>query len=276
MQRIRIGSLIGVGIAIGLFVVACGGSSGQNAQAEAEWTWLTETKQELDGKRAQLADLRQKAMDAQVAEAVAEDMEAEEVEGEIEEIEEDFGSQITDFEEEIAGQTDEFTVRLVAFLNSDPMTEGEEPTERQVAALGLKSSEDIILAQEWIEKGGDYKRAIEIYETALMFDSGNSELTQALAQAQADRWMNEERFAVVATGMSEAEVRMHLGQANLHNVREYEDKGVIAWFYPTAEGGSAAAVWFQLDDDGLMTVYQVKFQAVDPKKLAEAAAAEEG
>ena len=59
-------------------------------------------------------------------------------------------------------------------------------------------------------------------------------------------------------------------------MREYEDKGVTAWFYPTDKDGSAAAVWFQHNDAGLVTVYQVKFQAVDPKQLAEAAAADEG
>jgi hypothetical protein len=87
--------------------------------------------------------------------------------------------------------------------------------------------------------------------------------------------MDEERFAAVKKGMLEAEVRMLIGQANLHNVRKYDDKSVVAWFFPTAKDGSAAAVWFQPDDDGALRVYQIKFQAVDPKKLA-GAAEEEG
>ena len=81
--------------------------------------------------------------------------------------------------------------------------------------------------------------------------------------------MSEERFMAVEKGMGEVEVRSLLGQANLHNIRKYDDKDVVAWFYPTAEGGEAAAVWFRPDDAGALRVYQIKFQAVDPKKLAE-------
>ena len=64
--------------------------------------------------------------------------------------------------------------------------------------------------------------------------------------------------------------RRVLGQVNLHNVREYPDKDVVAWFYPTAEDGSAAAVWFQpAKDGGALEVYQIKFKAIDPSQMAE-------
>jgi len=276
MQRVSIGLLIGVLVVITLGAVGCsGGSSSQDAAADAEWTWLTETKQSLDKKRQELAELRRQAAEEQdevgtVEEVAAEvEEEGEEGLGTIEEEIDDLDARIDALEEELAAETDEFTQRLVQFLNADPMIEGEPPTERQIAALRMKSSEDMILAQEWIEKGGDYKRAIEIYETALMFDPDNPELAAALEEAQANRWMAEERFAMVTKGMTQAEVRSLLGQANLHNIRKYEDKGVEAWFYPTAEDGSAAAVWFQPDKSGTLTVYQVKFEAVDPKQLAE-------
>ncbi len=270
MQRVRSGLLIGVLVTITLGTVACGGgSSGQSAEADAEWAWLTEAKQSLDGKRQELSDLRQQAMEAEIGAEEAAEVGAEEVEGEMATEEVDFEAEITALEDEIAADTDAFTQRLVMFLNADPMIEGEPPTERQVAALRLKSSEDIILAQEWIDKGGDYKRAIDIYMTALGFDPDNDDLKQALADAESNRWMTEERFAVVEKGMGEVEVRSLLGQANLHNIRKYDDKDVVAWFYPTAEGGAAAAVWFRPDDAGAMKVYQIKFEAVDPKKFVE-------
>jgi hypothetical protein len=82
--------------------------------------------------------------------------------------------------------------------------------------------------------------------------------------------MTEEKFAVAEKGMSEADIRRVLGQVNLHNIREYPDKDVVAWFYPTAEDGSAAAVWFQPEKDtGALEVYQVKFKAIDPSQMAE-------
>jgi hypothetical protein len=275
MQRVRFGLLIGLLVAITLGTVACGGgSSGGSAEADAEWAWLTEAKQTLDSKRQELSDLRRQATEAEIAGEEAAESGAEEVEGEVISEAIDCEAEIAALEEEIAADTDAFTQRLVVFLNADPMIEGEPPTERQTAALRLKSSEDIILAQEWIDKGGDYKRAIDIYTTALGFDPDNEELRSALEAAELNRWMSEERFAAVEKGMGEAEVRSLLGQANLHNVRRYDDKDVVAWFYPTAEGGAAAAVWFRPDDSGALRVYQIKFQAVDPKKMAEAAEAE--
>ncbi len=126
------------------------------------------------------------------------------------------------------------------------------------------------MAKEWVVKGGDYKRAIEIINTAMMFDADNPELEAALAEFEANRYMTEERFAAAEKGMSDAEVRKVLGQVNLHNVRDYPDKDVVAWFYPTAEDGSAAAVWFQPDEEtGVLEAYQLKFKAIDPSQLAE-------
>lgn len=274
MQRTRTGLLVGAALAVVVLVAACGGggaSKEEQLKAE-EWAWLTDTKQTLDTKRQELADLvAQAEMEAaEVTEAVAEEVGegAEEVGEAVAEI--DLGAQIAELGAEVEDLTETFSNRLVAFLNSDPMIEGEEPTESQINALRMKSSEDIILAQEWIVRGGDYKRAIEIVNTAIMFDEGNPELEAALADFEANRFMSEEKFAAAEKGMGEADIRRVLGQANLHNVREYPDKDVVAWFYPTAEDGRAAAVWFQPDKEtGVLEVYQIKFEAIDPTQMAE-------
>ena len=273
MQRTRTGLLVGAVLAVVVLVAACGGggpSKEEQARAE-EWAWLTETKQILDGKRQELADLViQAEMEAtEVAEEVAEVVEegAEEVGEAVAEI--DLGAQIQELGAEVETLTEEFSNRLVAFINFDPMIEGEEPTEGQINALRMKSSEDIVLAREWIVRGGDYKRAIEVVKTAMMFDEGNPELEAALVEFEANRYMNEEWFAAAEKGMSDDDIRRVLGQANLHNVREYPDKEVVAWFYPTAEDGSAAAVWFQPNKDtGVLEVYQIKFMAIDPSQMA--------
>jgi len=256
-----------------LAIAACGGGSSKDDQANAEeWAWLTEAKQNLDAKRQELADLRAAAATAATAaEEMDEEGEAgseEEAESVVEEI--DYAAQITALESEIETLSDEFTTRLVGFLNADPMIEGEEPTERQRAALRMKSSEDIVLADEWIQKGGDYKRALDILNTAAMFDPDNPDLEAAIERAETERYMSAERFGLAEKGMTEDEVRAVLGQVNLLNVREYPDKDVVAWFFPTAEDGSAAAVWFQPDkDSGELRVYQVKYDAINPGEMGE-------
>ena len=75
---------------------------------------------------------------------------------------------------------DELDRRLVDFINADPPREGEKPSGRLLAALRMKSDEDILLAHHFIEQGGDYRRAIEIYEAALAVDPDNPRLEQEL------------------------------------------------------------------------------------------------
>lgn len=72
--------------------------------------------------------------------------------------------------------------------------------------------------------------------------------------------MTSERFKAVKKGMTENEVREALGPPNLFNVREYEDRGVTAWFYPKDEAGAAAGVWFRMKDH---KVYRINFDAIE-------------
>ncbi len=62
--------------------------------------------------------------------------------------------------------------------------------------------------------------------------------------------------------MTEAEVRAALGQPNLRNIREYPERNVVAWFYPTTEAGDAAAIWFRPNKAGDKIVYQTKYEAI--------------
>ncbi len=245
--------------AVALLVTACGGGAEDDPLA-ADWAALEQQKAALDAKRQELADLT-----ARAAAAVEEEVEdgAEEAVAEGEAAVEDLSAQIEALQAEVSAEAEAFASSLVNFLNADPMIEGEPITERQQAAIRMKSSEDMALAQEWIDEGGDYKRAIQIYDQALVLDPDNPELQAARAAAEEGRYVSEERFAAAKKGMTDAEIKATLGTPLHYNVRTYEDRGVTAWFYPTSESGSAAAVWFRPDDDGVLKVYQVKYDAVE-------------
>jgi len=199
--------------------------------AQAEWNWLQETRKELDRRRTAIAGSAGKA-DPKLVQGTE-------------------------------ALTLEFNRRLVALINADPPVQGEPLSERQKAAIRMKSDEDILVAREHIEEGGDYQRAIEIYEEALAVDPDNPRLAAELAKARQRRFITAEAFAQVKEGMKDAEVRTLLGQPNLHNVREYAERGVIAWFYPKDESGAAAGVWFEKKPGGLV-VYELDFEAIQP------------
>jgi len=259
--------------AVMVLVAACGTGTDPEEEARSqEWQWLQQTKQELDAKRAQLAELaaqaplpEEPATEGEPADEPATDEEDGEEAATV-----GAAARIAALEEEITALSEQFSSRLVDFLNDDPIVEGQPPSERQLAALRMKGDEDMALAQEWIDKGGDYKRAIDIYTTALQLDPENERLLAALAAAEANRYMSADRFAQAEEGMSREEVRALLGQPNLHNIRQYADRGVVAWFYPTSATGDAAGVWFEVNDEtGESSAYQLRYDAIQHEEGGE-------
>jgi hypothetical protein len=205
----------------------------QSPAPEAEWAWIQKAKQKLDGEREKLAGGAHDPRLARRTEVLAA----------------------------------ELNRRLVELINADPPVQGEPLTGRQQAAIRMKSDEDIRLARQFIAQGGDYQRAIDIYEEALLVDPGNAQLREELKQAAARRYMTRETFVQIKEGMDQQEVRHLLGQPNLHNVRNYPDRDVVGWFYPKDRSGAAAAVWFH-DDGGRLTVYLLDFDALQPRSPA--------
>jgi hypothetical protein len=152
--------------------------------------------------------------------------------------------------------------RLVAYLNADPPIEGARLSARQLAALRMKSDEDLAAARQFVERAGDYRQAVDILEGALAVDPRNPRLREELARLQAARYMTAARFARAVPGMTADQVRAALGPPNAHDVRAYPDRQVVAWFYPR-DGGAAAAVWFA-QRDGAPTAYLCDWNALPP------------
>lgn len=212
----------------------------------AQWDWLEQTKQRLDEQRARLAQL----------EAATETGKPP-------------SEELLRLRKEVGDLGEDFNRRLVEYVNAHASS-GETPGERQAAAIRMKSDEDILLAREYIEEAGDYRRAIEIYETALAADPENPRLRTELETAKARRYITRERFALVREGMAQEEIRRLLGPPNLQDVRDYPERGVTAWFYPKDASGAAAAVWFR-KGDSTTEAYQLDFDAIQPPAAAPTA-----
>ncbi len=181
----------------------------------------------------------------------------------------------TELRREVERRADELSRHLVAFLNDDPPREKEPLSPRQAQAIRWKSEEDIHLARGYVERAGDFRRAVDILEAALALDPGHADLRAELARIRAARFVSPERFAKVKNGMSPEEVRAVLGAPNPHNVREYLERGpgrgVIGWFYPKDDRGAAAGVWFT-KERGEPSVYRTDFSAIQPEGESRPAA----
>ncbi len=246
--------------------------SGASSASEGEWKWLQATKTRLDAQRARLAQLEagtpKPANPADPATPADPANPAD----------------IARLRDGVSRLSVELNQRLVAFINDNATvagiaddagaagTDGKTPgprsplnelDERLRAAIRMKSGEDALLAREFIEQGGDYRRAIEIYETALATDPDNESLRKELEAAKARRYISAARFKLVREAMKEDEVRRLLGPPNRQDVREYPERGVTAWFYPKDASGAAAAVWFH-SKGANREVYLLDFDAIRP------------
>lgn len=268
-HHLVLATLLGLALLAGL---ACqSGDSAAETERQAAWTELQEMKSELDGAREELAALRQPAAAEAEAGATPAAAEGTGTEAGTDATAGDATAQIAQAEESVQAQADAFSQKLVAFINENPIIEGSEPTPTQQGALDMHIEESMGIAREYIEEGGDYRQAIQIYQQALALDPDNTALQAAIAEAEAGRFMTEERFAQVEEGMTDDEIRDLLGPVNLRNIRDYEDGARIAWFYVREQDGYAAGVFFQREDDGSYTVYSSDFDAVTPQQEQEAA-----
>ena len=206
-----------------------------NASRQAEWKSIAATRTQLEHQREELASLReQSAAGAAV------------------------GPQIAAARADIAKLADELTRRLAAYINADPPSPGKPMSPEQLAAVRMKSAEDLLLGRDYIDLQGDYGTAADIYQRALAIDPNNLELKRAFDEAMAKQFMTPERFAQVRKGMSQAQVIGLLGRPLGSNVRDFPEKKVTAWFYPKNASGEKAGVFFTTEK----IVYATDFNAV--------------
>jgi hypothetical protein len=217
-------------------LLGCPRGGGATREAR-EWSWLVETKRSLDAERDRLATLPP-------------------------------GADAARREGDAARRAAGYQTRLQRYLERHGPEPGQPVSPRERAALHMRSDEAVRAAREFIARAGDYRQAVEICESALALDPAYPPLERQLAAAKADRYVTAERFAKVKPGMAPAEVRGLLGQPNLHDIRDYPQRGLIAWFYPKDGAGAAAAVWFKRVANAPGPVFQADFDALDPHRDA--------
>lgn len=235
---------------------------------EAQWAAIETTRQQLADKRGALEQAQAAAAAAAAEEGTAEPAVDETATAEAEGAAAPAGD-VTALETEVVALTEQFNQQLVDFINANPPVVGETPPERVQQAIRMKSDEDVLIAREYIAQGGDYVRALQIYDAALEVDPDYERLQQLRAEAESMRFMTEERFAQVEEGMTQDQVREMLGPVNLRNVRDYEENQAVAWFYPRDDRGAAAAVWFNKNRKGEYVVYQMDFHFKDTAEETE-------
>ncbi len=232
-------------------VAACGPSEEERtatARAEA-WAELEEAQAALNAKRSDLDQLRAQA----AAPGEGEDAEA-------------LAAQAEALDGEVGADGEAFSQKLVNYINEAEWDLGGELNEEQRAAFAMKSGEDMYLAQEYVVKGGDYRRAIEIVQRAQGVDPDNPDLAARIAEYEAARYVSVEQLAEVKRGMTEAEVESVLGKVFHSYVRNFPDENVFAWFYPKDPeqhgAGAAVGVFFREND---RKVYRTDPNAVEGK-----------
>lgn len=236
-------------------LVACGPSEEERvatARADA-WAELQEDQAALNAKRGELAGLRARA----AAPGEEDDVEA-------------LNTEIEALDNEVGNDGEAFSTKLVNYINEAEWELDGEMTDEQRDAFAMKSGEDMYLAEEYVVKGGDYRRAVEILERSLGVDPDNADLQARLAEYQEARYITAERLAEVKRGMTEAEVEALLGKVFHRNVREFDAENVFAWFYPKNPeehgDGAAAGVFFR---EGDRQVYRTDANAVEGRTEEE-------
>ncbi|NOZ77923.1 MAG: hypothetical protein GXP48_01840 [Acidobacteria bacterium] len=169
--------------------------------------------------------------------------------------------QIKADEQDVSKKYDEVQDKLATFLNFALNNAPKAP--QTAAALKIYSDEAINNAETAIREAGDYKKAIEILQTAVgYYESAGLTpyklLKQKMTLYDQMQFITKDRFDAVKKGMSEEEVSKTAGYPYYMNKKH--EKGVDFWLYPRRDGG-AAAIYFNRHHK----VYSKRWNAVKPK-----------
>lgn len=225
----------------------------QFAAVQEQYQALVEMRAEIEAAELRVAELEATAENKLTDEEKAE---LEELQGRLETLES---------ERDAAFET-------VQGLLADLLNVGinEYPDSPETAeALVMYSDEAILVADDMVEKAGDYKKAIDHLSNAeSYFDAAGltpyHPLVAKIAELDDWRFITEERFDQIKNGMTKDEVADVAGQVYYRNIKEAPDKGVETWLYKKREGG-AAAVYFRTKTD---KVYDKDWEAVPAASVA--------
>ncbi len=159
---------------------------------------------------------------------------------------------------------EEVTGNLAEFLNTALNDYPDAPETKQ--ALDMYSIEAILVAEDMVDKAGDYAKAIDhLYAAGSLYDQVGFDIYPGIDEKIA--WLNEwrfitqERFDAVEKGMTKEEVQVVVGVPYYQNIQKDEKRGVETWLYRKADGG-AAAIYFKMKND---KVYNKNFEAIKTK-----------
>ncbi len=137
---------------------------------------------------------------------------------------------------------------LANFLNTALNDAPQAP--ETLEGLKIYAEDTILNAKDFMNEAGDYRKAVELLETAQSyFESVSapvpSELTSLLEEARKFRFITKERFDQVQKGMTTEQVKGITGTPLALNVREQEVKGrkVTIWLF-RSESGDIASFFF--------------------------------
>jgi len=131
-------------------------------------------------------------------------------------------------------------------------------------AAAMFAREKIALGDEYMNVLSRYDRAIELYREALRYESQNPDALRKIGEAEQRRFVSMTSFAVVKTGMKEAEVQKLVGMPREDWIKQVVQNSRVysVWIYPKSDGG-ASAVYF---DNGV--VYHTNWNAAAPQQPA--------
>jgi len=127
-------------------------------------------------------------------------------------------------------------------------------------AAAMFAREKIALGDEYMNVLSRYDRAIELYREALRYESQNPDALRKIGEAEQRRFVSMTSFAVVKTGMKEAEVQKLVGMPREDWIKQVVQNNRVysVWIYPKEDGG-ASAIYF---DNGV--VYHTNWNAAAP------------
>lgn len=138
---------------------------------------------------------------------------------------------------------DAFMDNLTLFLNKGLNEFPDKPETKK--AIRMYSDENIRVAQEYIDRAGDYPKALDILKEAIKIDPDYPKLQEALRHVHEWQYITRERFDKVKKGMSMKQVKEICGNPNIKYIKEEKKASgkITAWFYPK-EDKTATGIYF--------------------------------